>query len=94
MDVRVQAGLENCVRCEEPIAPGEDWQLDHDDAPGAGYRGASHRSCNAAAGGAKSHLDAAEPRRRGDGYFEDTDGQIFIRDPHDSGTYTRVSRAW
>jgi hypothetical protein len=89
LDVRVQAGLESCTRCGEPIEPGTRWHLDHDDATGA-HRGAAHASCNAAAGGAKSNLDA-RMRERTDGYLEDAGGRLYRRDV---GGPSPVSRAW
>lgn len=45
--VAVEQGGANCTRCGLPIAPGEAWDLDHED-DGNGYRGPSHASCNRA----------------------------------------------
>jgi hypothetical protein len=49
----VAAGMTRCVRCGEPIRPGQRWALDHSDAPGShaagAYYGPSHWACNQAA---------------------------------------------
>jgi hypothetical protein len=45
----VATGTVKCARCDEPIEPGADWQLDHKD-DGRGWLGPSHKSCNARAG--------------------------------------------
>jgi hypothetical protein len=46
-EVRVAAGGVRCSRCNEPILPGEPFDLDHDQDR-SGYLGASHEWCNAA----------------------------------------------
>jgi hypothetical protein len=45
----VAGGFARCARCSEPIAPGEPWDLDHDDFAPHLYLGPSHRRCNRAA---------------------------------------------
>lgn len=42
----VASGSVRCTRCGELIAPGEAWDLDHDDVDGRRYRGAAHARCN------------------------------------------------
>ena len=39
-----------CARCDEPIAPGQPWHLDHT-ADRRGYLGPSHAHCNTSAAG-------------------------------------------
>jgi len=50
----IAAGGATCVRCGQPIAPGEPWHLDHADVPGAHqfgwYLGPAHKRCNINAG--------------------------------------------
>jgi hypothetical protein len=48
----VEAGKATCCRCHEPIHPGEEWHLDHNDTRD-GYAGVSHAYCNLAAGAHK-----------------------------------------
>jgi hypothetical protein len=57
----VATGRELCRRCEEPILPGEPWDLGHDDANRQRYRGPEHRACNRSAGATQGNL------ARGDG---------------------------
>ena len=42
-----------CARCGYAIRQGDAWHLDHDDNDRSRYVGASHASCNTAAGGRK-----------------------------------------
>lgn len=42
----VRAGLAVCVRCHEPIEPGEPWDLGHDDRNPHLHSGPEHRWCN------------------------------------------------
>ena len=62
-------GNRPCVRCGEPIEPGQPVDLDHRD-DGQGYLGLSHSSCNRTAGARKLHgileqRRAADPRPEG-----------------------------
>lgn len=50
----VQQGHTNCARCGQPIQPGEQWALDHNDDR-TGYLGPSHKRCNNQAGGRAAH---------------------------------------
>jgi hypothetical protein len=50
----VAAGLAHCSRCGDPIVPGEDWDLGHDDWDRTIYIGPEHRRCNRSAAGKKS----------------------------------------
>lgn len=52
----VEAGQVTCARCFKPIAPGEPWQLDHQDEDRTKYLGPSHKLCNLSAAGKRSHL--------------------------------------
>jgi hypothetical protein len=44
----VAAGKATCVRCGDPIAPGDRWDLDHDDARPNRHLGPAHAHCNRA----------------------------------------------
>lgn len=46
----IRRGGVTCARCGRPIAPDDDWHLDHRDDR-AGYLGASCATCNTSAGG-------------------------------------------
>lgn len=46
----VAAGDAICTRCQEPIDPGEPFDLDHNEDR-TGYLGAAHVACNRRAGG-------------------------------------------
>ena len=54
----VNRGKATCARCHEPIHPGEQWHLDHNDSRD-GYLGVSHATCNLKAG-----ADKVNGRRR------------------------------
>jgi len=61
----VRSGQAVCARCQQPILPGELWDLDHDDEDPLQrrYLGPSHRRCNRAV---VTHLKQAlipEPTR-------------------------------
>ena len=55
----VNTGKATCVRCNEPIDPGDDWHLDHNDSRD-GYLGVSHARCNLRDGANKTN-DNARP---------------------------------
>jgi hypothetical protein len=58
---QVATGTVMCARCGLPIDPLEDhWDLDHAD-DGNGYLGASHSSCNRAAGAASGWERIPDP---------------------------------
>ena len=48
---QVAAGLVACARCGRPIAPGEPWDLGHDDHDRALLALPEHRACNRATAG-------------------------------------------
>jgi hypothetical protein len=58
----VNAGKATCCRCHEPIHPGEEWHLDHDDTDRRVYLGVSHARCNLAAGAHKVNANRTAPR--------------------------------
>lgn len=60
----VDAGLVACSRCGQPIAPGSDWHLDHDDNDRTRYRGPSHQRCNIEASNRRSASPAPRPVSR------------------------------
>lgn len=47
----VKAGEATCWRCRRPIAPGDSWDLGHDDDDRTRYRGPEHAACNRATAG-------------------------------------------
>lgn len=51
----VAAGRGQCWRCGLPIAPGEAFDLGHDDHDRTKYRGPEHPYCNRSAGGRSAH---------------------------------------
>ena len=52
---RIERGIIDCARCQQPIQPGQDWHLDHNDDR-SGYIGPSHAHCNVSAAGKRSHI--------------------------------------
>jgi hypothetical protein len=58
----VDAGTASCVRCGQPILPGSDWDLDHND-DGRGHLGPAHRWCNRSVGGRRGQQRRLEGRR-------------------------------
>jgi hypothetical protein len=53
-----------CVRCGEPMLPGQPLDLDHDDDHPGRYRGVAHASCNRSAGATKGNRQRTIPRRQ------------------------------
>lgn len=51
----VATGTVPCARCGDPIQPGQDWHLDHDDDDRGKYIGPSHAQCNLSAAGTQAH---------------------------------------
>lgn len=55
----VNRGEATCWRCDQPIHPGQPWDLGHDDDHDGAYRGPEHQACNRAAGSRKRHAKPA-----------------------------------
>jgi hypothetical protein len=53
-----------CVRCGQPLLPGQSFDLDHDDDNPRRYRGVAHSSCNRSAGATKGNRLRSHPPRR------------------------------
>lgn len=49
---RVDAGLVDCRRCDQPIEPGRPWDLGHPDADCPKPKAPEHATCNRKVGGA------------------------------------------
>jgi hypothetical protein len=49
----VDAGAAECWRCGDPVPPGSEWQLGHDDDDRSKYRGVECIPCNEGTGGRK-----------------------------------------
>ena len=94
----VAAGEAVCWRCGLPIHPGERWDLGHDDADRAIYRGAEHARCNRASASRRNGMKHAGQRLNMDknGIFEDPAGTFWrVEDPSDPYSRpARVSRRW
>lgn len=54
----IAAGNAVCWRCGQPIPPGTDWHLGHDDHDRSIIRGPEHAHCNLTAAGHASHEHA------------------------------------
>lgn len=54
---RIERGIIDCARCQQPILPGSQWALDHDDRDRTKYLGPSHKYCNDSAGGKNAHTN-------------------------------------
>jgi hypothetical protein len=50
-ELAVAQGRAYCWRCKQPIAPGEPWDLGHDDNDRGRYAGPEHARCNRSAAG-------------------------------------------
>src|SRR5215467_11086881 len=62
----VAAGGVKCARCGQLIAPGEPWDLGHDDFDKNRYQGPEHRACNRATAGRRWMVaPTREPERDG-----------------------------
>lgn len=63
---QVKAGQVNCWRCQQPIHPGQQWDLGHDDHDRGHYRGPEHaRAKDCTAGGNRATAGRRQPRRKG-----------------------------
>lgn len=59
---RVATGTVECGRCNQPIKPGQPWDLGHKDGTGKReYAGPEHRSCNRSAGAVLRNTRAVDP---------------------------------
>jgi hypothetical protein len=66
----VASGQARCWRCQEPILPGEPWDLGHVDGDKSRYAGPEHSACSRSAGGRLG----GRARRRGP--HDDPDPEI------------------
>jgi hypothetical protein len=85
----VATGRVPCSRCALPIAPGEQWHLDHaDNGNPHDYRGVSHAYCNTTAPMTRAKQ---EPELKED----DPERGVFWSPPNDTnGAQMRWSRPW
>ncbi len=62
---RVKAGQVNCWRCSQPIRPGQQWDLGHDDHDRKRYRGPEHALAkDCPAGGNRATAGRRKPRKQ------------------------------
>jgi hypothetical protein len=59
---QVDAGTVFCARCGGWIAPGEPWDLGHDDLDRSRYTGPEHQACNRATAGRRKRLTMSRVR--------------------------------
>lgn len=71
-----------CVRCHQPMLPGQEVQLDHADDDPTRYLGYSHRSCNARAGAIRGNRARAAAYRAMRGMAPSPNGAaVVVREP-------------
>jgi hypothetical protein len=82
-----QAVGQLCVRCQLPMLPGQEVQLDHADDDPTRYLGYSHKQCNLSAGAAKGNRARAAAYRQLRGAILDQavpvngSGAVVVREP-------------
>jgi hypothetical protein len=92
----VATGTVACARCGELIAPGDRWDLGHDDENPALYAGPEHRACNRSTAARNGY--GRPPRWTRETYpKDDPEAGIYWGPPSDldpDATPRRWSRAW